>query len=108
VALTAQTANITSTAFTGGATAGLYRVNYCLQCTTADAAAGTVTLTVSWTDGAGATSVASAALALTAVGRTSGIFYVQLASGSITYATANAGGYGTAQYALYETLERLN
>lgn len=108
VALTAQTADITSTNFTNAGTAGLYRINYYLETTTADAAAGAVTLTVSFTDGAGATSVASSALTLTAVGRTSGVFFVRLASGSVAYSTTHSGSYGTAAYALHAICERVN
>jgi hypothetical protein len=91
VALTAQGASIGSTNFTGGDVAGLYRCNYYLECTTLNAGDVSIQLTVGWTDDAGATTTSSAALILTALGRTSGIFYIQLASGNITYLTTFTG-----------------
>lgn len=107
VALTGQTADIGATNFTNAQTAGLYRINYILQDTTADVTAGTLTLTISWTDDAGATT-ATASQVLTAAGRTSGVIYVQLASGNLTYATTHTGIFGSAVYGLYMTAERVN
>lgn len=107
VALTAQGASIGSTNFTGGDVAGLYRCNYYLECTTLNAGDVSIQLTVGWTDDAGATTTSSAALILTALGRTSGIFYIQLASGNITYLTTFTGAAARAKYALYMDLERL-
>lgn len=98
VALTNQGADITATNL--ATTTGTYQVNYVLEDTTADVTAGTVTLTISWTDGAGATTVVANQL-LTGTGRTSGVIYVQLASGNLTYAITHTGAYGTAKYALY-------
>jgi hypothetical protein len=106
VALAGQTADITTTNFTNGGTTGIYRCNYNLQDTAADLTAGALTLTISWTDGAGATTKTDTQV-LTSLGRTSGVFYIQLASGNITYAVAHTGIYGTATYALYMSLERL-
>lgn len=106
VALTAQGADITTTNFTNGGVAGTYRCNYNLQDTAADLTAGALTLTISWTDGAGATTKTDTQV-LTSLGRTSGIFYIQLASGNITYAVAHTGIFGGATYALYISLERL-
>lgn len=108
VALTAQTADISATPFANSSVAGTYRCSYYLEDTTADLTAGTVQLTVAFTDAAGSTTVVSAALVLTAVGRTPGVFFIQLSSGSITYAVAHTGIFGTAQYALYACLERLS
>lgn len=107
VALTAQVADITATNITNAGTAGVYRVNYVLECTTADVTAGTLTLTIAWTDGAGATT-STATRILTAVGRASGTVFLQLASGNVTYAVAVTGIYGTSQYALYISSERQN
>lgn len=107
VSLTARNTSVSNTAFTNANAAGLYRVNYYLEDTTALLTAGTVQLLVNFTDGAGATSVSSAALPLTVLGRTSGIFYVHLASGSISYSTILVGTTGTAKYALYMSAERL-
>jgi hypothetical protein len=108
VALTAQGASIGTTNFTNAGTAGLYRVNYVLEATTLNAGATTVMATFGWTDDAGATTTTSAALVLTALGRTSGIFYVQLASGNLTYATTYIDVTGLSRYAIYCTVERLN
>lgn len=87
--------------------AGLYRVSYCLEDTAADVSAGIVTLTLSFTDGAGATTVTTTQT-LAATGRSSGTAYIQLASGNLTYATTHTGIFGTGKYALYITTERLN
>ena len=108
VALTAQVAAISSTNFANSSTAGTYRVSYSLLTTTADAAAGTIQLSVAFTDNAGATTVVSTALILTALGRTTGVFFVRLASGSVAYSTILGGIIGTSVYALYISLERLS
>lgn len=108
VALTAQTADIGSTNISNANVAGQYEVEYYLEATSADITAGTVTLTFSFTDDAGATTVASSALVLTATGRTSGRFPVRLASGNLSYATAHTGIFGTSAYALYITTKRLS
>lgn len=106
IALTNQGADITTTTITG--TAGTYLISYVMEDTTADLTAGAVTLTFAWTDGAGATTLPSAALLLTAVGRTSGTVQVQLASGNLTYATSHTGIFGTSKYALYISTIRLS
>ncbi len=103
VALTAQTADIGATNL--ATVAGRYLVSYSLQDTTADLAAGAVILTLSYTDGAGATTNTATQL-LTAVGRQSGSVYIQLASGNLTYAITHTGAFGTAAYALYISTER--
>ncbi len=108
VALTAQSASIGTTNFTNAGTAGLYRVNYYLEATTLNAGATSVLATFGYTDDAGATTTVSATLVLTALGRTSGIFYVRLASGNLTYATTLVDVSGLARYALYASVERLN
>lgn len=104
--LTNQGADITTTNFTNAGTAGLYEVEYILEDTTAAAGAGTVTLTISWTDAAGATT-ATATQVLTATGRASGVIAIQLNSGNITYTTTHTGIYSTAKYALYMSCIRL-
>lgn len=104
VSLTGQTADITTTNV--ATVAGLYRVSYSLQDTTADITAGAVVLTISYTDGAGSTT-STATQVLTGLGRQSGVLYIQLASGNLTYATSHTGLFGTATYALYITTERL-
>jgi hypothetical protein len=107
VSTTNQSADIGSTNFTGANVAGLYRVSYALEDTTADATAGAVTLTITYTDTAGAATQASTAQLLTGTGRTQGSIFVQLNSGSIAYSTAHTGLFGTAKYALYAAVERV-
>ncbi len=104
VSLTGQAADIATV--TLASTAGLYRVSYSLQDTTADVTAGAVVLTLSYTDGAGATTN-TATQSLVGVGRQAGSVYLQLASGNLTYATTHTGLFGTATYALYITVERI-
>lgn len=101
VALTNQAADITATNL--ATITGTYFLTYVLEDTSSDVTAGAVTLTFSWTDGAGATTLPSSALVLTSQGRTSGTVVVQLASGNLTYATSHTGLFGTAKYALYIT-----
>lgn len=108
IQLTAQVAAIGSTNIAATNTAGLYRVSYYLEDTTADITAGTISVTIGWTDDAGATTASSTALPLTAVGRTSGILYVRVAgTGSIQYSTTLVGIIGTSQYALFITVEKV-
>jgi hypothetical protein len=108
VALTTQSASIATTNFTNAGTAGTYRVNYYLEATTLNAGATSVLATFGYTDDAGATTTVSATLVLTALGRTSGVFYVRLASGNLTYATTLVDVTGLARYALYASVERLS
>jgi hypothetical protein len=82
-------------------------VSYYLACTTADAAAGTITFNVVATDDVGSVTNSSSALALTATGRTSGEFTMYVASGNLTYSTTLGGVIGTARYALRVRVEAL-
>lgn len=109
VGLTAQVADISATALTNVTAPGTYQASCALLTTTADAAAGTIALTLSYTDNIGATTETLGPLTLTAQGRaklTTGL--LRVASGGITYAVTHTGAYGTAQYALYIGLERLS
>lgn len=108
VQLTGQTADVGSTNFTGTSTAGLYRVSYSLESTTADLTAGAVSVAIAFTSAAGATTITSIPRVLTGLGVTQDTVYVQLSSGSISYSTSHTGIFGTAAYALYMTVERLN
>jgi len=108
IPLQSQAADISATAFKNVAAPGTYRVSIDLETTTADAAAGTVTYTVAFTDDAGSTSVAVSGLSLATTGRSSSSFFIQLASGNITYAISHTGAYHTALYSLYLCLERLS
>jgi len=108
VGLTNQGADVSAN-FSNAGTAGFYRLSYYLECTTADATAGTVKSTITWTDDVGGTMRSSTALSLTSLDRILGAqFPIQLASGNIAYSTSHTGIYGTAKYALYYILERLN
>jgi hypothetical protein len=104
---TSTSTAIGTTTFTNSGTSGMYRLNYYLETTTSLVTATSVMLNVSYTDSAGYTSILSSALPLTALGRTSGVSYIQLASGSITYSTIVVGTQGTSRYALHMDLERL-
>ena len=101
VDLAAQTADITTTALSSTPLAGMYEVEVYLMTTTADAAAGTLAVTIGWTDAVGATTAnVIAAHALTATGRSTGRQILNLASSDITYAVTITGGYGTSAYAV--------
>lgn len=110
VARLAQTADIGATNFSNASSAGTYRCSYYLVDVGADVAAGAVQVTFSFTDANGATTVVSAAVALTGIGtvRTSGVFFIQQSSGNVSYSTSHTGIFGTATYSLYICLERLS
>ena len=104
VDLTGQVANITTTNLSSTPPAGVYAVEVYLQCTTNDVTAGTLTVTIGWTDDVGATTDAAAiaAFPLTATGRAKAVYApLRVASGDITYAVAITGAYGTAAYAIH-------
>jgi hypothetical protein len=106
---TAQAAAIAATNLTNATPAGYYRVGYYLEDTIGDVTAGTVQLTVAWTDDIGATTATSAVVTLTGAGtiRDSNSIEVYLASGNITYSVAATGIFGTAKYALRMRVEFL-
>jgi hypothetical protein len=101
VDLTAQAADITTTNLSSTPPAGMYLVDVVLLATASDAGAGTLTLTIGWTDTLGATTDATVTLALTATGRAKLLLPIQVASGDITYAVTGGGTYGTARFAVY-------
>jgi hypothetical protein len=102
VDLTAQTANITTTALSSTPPTGLYLVEATLMCTTAAGAAGTIRLTIAWTDNVGATTTTPInAFPLTATGRATGRQLLRVNSGDITYAVTVTGIYSTAVFAVY-------
>ncbi len=109
ISATGQVADITSTNFTNAGSAGLYRLSYYLVDTTADATAGAVSLSITYTDAGGAKTVTSSAVILTATtAYTQGVIYIQQTSGTLAYSTGHTGLLGAATYDLYITLERLN
>ena len=102
VDLTAQTADIASTALSNTPPAGLYEVEVYLETTTNDATAGTLAVVVGWTDDVGATtSTVIATHALTVTGRSTGRAIARLASGNLTYSVTATGIYGAAVYAVF-------
>jgi hypothetical protein len=105
--LTAQGAAIGSTNMTSAGAPGMYRMTYYLETTTSDVTAGTIQFQIGYTDDVGATTQVSAALVLTATGRTSGVLAIYLASGEVAYQTNLTGIIGTSQYALRARLEFL-
>lgn len=108
VGLTAQAADISATSLSGSGTNGLYRISYYIVVTTADGAAGAITLTFASNDGTAARSQAAAAVNLTATNFLSGEFVTRVGNSTApTYAISHTGSYGTAQYALYITSERI-
>jgi hypothetical protein len=102
VDLTAQAADIATTNLTNAPPSGDYLVMVYLQCTTADATAGTLAVTIGWSDTVGATTdnTAITGFVLTATGRTSAVYRVKRASAEITYAVAVTGAYNNARYAI--------
>lgn len=116
VALTAQNASIASSNFANAGNVGTYRVGFYLLCTTADLTAGSISLSVTFNDGVGARTLTSIGVALTSTANKTTKFtntdidgsLIKLGSGSIAYSTTLVGIAGTAQYALYITLERLS
>lgn len=81
---------------------GMFVVYVQLFCTTADAAAGSVTLTINWTDLFGATTQTTASLALTATGRIAPMEVIlRRNSGNITFSTTLTGSAGTSKAAYY-------
>lgn len=109
VALTGQVANIASTNLSSAGTAGEYRISYYLLDTTADVLAGTLTVAFTWNDGVAAQTFTSATIALTTAGAfTQDTLRVHLGSGNIAYSATVTGIFGTSDYSLYITCERLN
>lgn len=109
VSLTGQAADIAATAFGPGVVApGLYRCSIYIACTTADGGAGSITVTLGFTDVAQAETVSASPFPLTGLGFETASFFLQVQSGGITYAVTHSGAYLTAVYGLYLVLERLN
>jgi hypothetical protein len=113
VALTNQSADISSTNISNTSTAGLYRIEFVIECTTADGSAGSVQVQLAWTDGAGSATYVNSqnsetgTISLSATGRFSGVILAQVASGNVAYSTAHSGNYGTSKYAVYISAERV-
>jgi hypothetical protein len=108
VNLTGQGADITQMELDNTDAVGLYRISMYLVTTTADAAAGAVLASITWTDLAQEQTLVNSAN-LTILGDVGEDLSMVLHSdgGAITYTVSHSGSYGTAQYALYIAIERL-
>jgi hypothetical protein len=106
ISLTARTADIATTNLITAARNALYRVTAVLQCTTVDALATVLTLTISWTDRVGATNDTVTRIQ-TVTGRNALHTVLQVQGDTpITYAVA-ATTHGNAIYAVEIRLERI-
>jgi len=111
VALTSQTASISSANLVATPAAGMYRVVTVAQATTAATAGSgcSLAVTIGYTDSAGATTNNTiSGLSTAALGRSMGAMSLMVASGPITYSTTRTAGTCSGdQYALNITAERL-
>jgi hypothetical protein len=108
VDLTGQLANIVTTNLSNTPPAGLYEIEIYLVCTTGGTGAGTLAVTIGWTDVLGATTSTPINLfSISATGRTTGRQFIQRTSGNITYAVTATGGYGAGPAAVYAVYVRV-
>jgi hypothetical protein len=114
VSLSAQTTNITTTAFTNAETAGQYRVSYYVFTSIAGYAnAGNVSVNILWNDGTTARTY-TMPINMTLNSTTSALsyynadMYIRLGSGSISYNATVFGNRSASTYKFYATAERLN
>lgn len=109
VGLTAQTATIGTTNITTACPAGVFSLSYYLKTTTAGSA-GTVSLTLSWNDGA-SVSITTGTASLTSTTSTGLLQGTQLikcgASTTLSYATTVSGATGSPQYSLDISVEQV-
>lgn len=96
-----QTASIGSATWSTSPPAGMYQVDYHVSNLSA-IAAGTVSLTIAFTDDVGATTRTTSNLSLTTTGRLTdnAPWVIYVASGNITYSTTVTGASGTPNYAV--------
>lgn len=100
VALTAQTGSISSTALVAAPiTTNLYQVSYYLNDTVAGTS-GSVTLTITWNDGASQTFTSSTLNFGTLGAFVSGTLIVKATSGAINYSTTVTSPVGSPQYSV--------
>lgn len=112
--LTAQTTAIPATPIqtqsAGVLPAGLYRVNYCLNITTADAAdPGTIDLSITWTDDTTAQTFTTPTVPVASLGAYQSGSHVLYSAGAVnvSFSTTLAGVTGAPAYALTIQAERL-
>jgi hypothetical protein len=106
--LTGKTASIGSTTLCGSTTcaAGLYSVEYYLNCSTAGTG-GTVVVAITWNDGANQ-SFSSASVPLASTGYAQGqVALYSAGAAAISYSTNVTGAAGSPQYALSLSVPRL-
>jgi hypothetical protein len=96
---TGLTADFASAQVVTSPTAGMWRIDCYLECTTSAAGATLLTSTWGWTDDVGATTDATQTLIQTATGRSSFSRIIYVASGHITLTVA-ATTHSTAVYAI--------
>lgn len=88
-------------------TAGMYRLLYTIFCTTADAAAGSVQLTLSFNNGAAQTMTSAAVNLTSTANKDDDAFIFYVASGTPSISTAITGSAGTSKYSVHAVVERL-
>lgn len=94
------TKNLTSTA-------GMYRLVYTIFCTTADAAAGSIQLTLSFNNGAAQTMTSAAVNLTSTANKDDDVFVFYVASGTPSISTAITGSAGTSKHSVHAIVERL-
>ncbi len=107
--LTAQSGSIASTNLYTPVADGMFRVSYYLE-TTMVGTAGTVTISITWTDDAKAETFTSNLLSLTALGALTGAnqatFWAKTTA-AIAYSTSVSGAAGSPRYAVHVKVERM-
>lgn len=107
----AKGADISNQQITNTNVAGEFKINYYLYCSTADGTSGTITMTLSWIDGAATrTYTVPVTIALTNTANwTQGSIYIRKSTtANATYSVAISGSYNNGRYMVFTTAERLN
>lgn len=110
VNLTAQSASIAATDFSGGAlTGGLYRISYYVRVTTVDTTSLSITVTFDWTDTTNPTWSGAAITGNTTTTTQQDSFLIRAdAASAINYSTTVTPGTGDGRYSLDVTLESVD
>jgi len=109
VALTGQVSSIATTTLYTPSAAGTYRVSVYHLITTPSVGAGTLDMTILWTDDESAkTNLPAAQLNLTIdQSAASGTVFIRSTATAISYSTTIGGGDGAQRYSLFLVVERL-
>lgn len=107
ISKTNQNADIAQTAFVGANVAGLYRVSAYMEVTVPDATAGSIYLTIVWTDDWSSTNTSFNIMSMASGNRTRQHSVFRLASGTLDYRVTHTGNYNNAKYAIFLCCERL-